>query len=434
MKKFSNVPVAPVSSQLGWFIVTLGALFYCYEFFLRVAPSVMIPALMDAYHVHAAQIGVLSAFYYYAYTPMQLIVGVLMDRYGPRRLLTAALIFCVLGSYLFEATNSIYFAEIGRFFVGFGSAFAFVGVLKLASVWLPPERFAMVSGITTALGMVGAMCGDIILTDLVKHAGWRHSMELSAILGIILAVLIWLFVRDSLPGERKQDAHQFRDMRHALIALLQVAKDWRVWLVGIIGNLLFLPTTAFAALWGINYIHEVYRLSTEDAGVVISMIFLGWAIGGPVAGWFSDYIKRRRLPIMIGSLVAGVLISLVIYMPGFPVKLLYPALLVFGIFSSVQVITFALGCDYISSKAAGTVVAFVNMLVTMGGLLFQPLIGFMLDMARNYSCPSCSQDSTVYTAFDYHVALFILPLGLFAGFVLSFFIKETHCKPLLRKG
>lgn len=432
-KRSHKVPVIKVSPALGWFICTLAALFYCYEFFLRVAPGVMIPNLEQAFHVHAVQIGMMFAFYYYAYTPMQLVVGILMDRYGPRRLLTAAILACVLGSVLFVATDSLVMAEVGRLFIGFGSAFAFVGVLKLATVWLPPERFAMVSGLATMLGMLGAICGDVLLTDLVQNVGWQKSMYLAAGIGIVLAFAVWIVVRDSLPGhnDRKGDPHQFRDMKHALKAFIFVAADWRIWVNGAIGGLLFLPTTAFAATWGINYVHQVYGFSTEESGVAISMIFWGWAVGGPVAGWLSDKIKNRRLPISVGTTVAGVLLSLVIYFPDFPASLLFITLFVFGVFSSVQVIVFATACDYTLKKAAGTAIAFTNMIVMLGGVIFVPMIGWLLDWSATARGATGTTD---YNAHDYRIALLLLSVGFVVTLILSFMMKETHAKPLLRKS
>lgn len=147
-----------------WLVCMLGALFYCYEYYLRIAPSVMTADLMRAFAISAAALGNLTAFYYYAYTPMQLPVGILMDRYGPRRLLVIAVLCCALGSYLFTQTSHIGIAQLGRFLVGFGSAFAFVGVLKLSALWLAPERFAFMSGFATTLGMLGAVIGDISLS------------------------------------------------------------------------------------------------------------------------------------------------------------------------------------------------------------------------------------------------------------------------------
>src|SRR5690606_5606120 len=128
------------------------------EYLLRITPGLMVEHLQVAFvpanalALDATHIGHLSAFYYYAYTPMQLPVGLMMDRYGPRNILTLAVLSCAIGTFIFASTTVFWIAAAGRFLIGFGSAFAFVGVLKLAASWLPANRFAFVSGLATTLG------------------------------------------------------------------------------------------------------------------------------------------------------------------------------------------------------------------------------------------------------------------------------------------
>ena len=103
---------------MPWLIVGLGALYYCYEYFLRITPSVITPELMRDYNLTGAQVGSLAAFYYHAYVPMQIVVGLLMDRYGPRRLLTLACILCAAGTYLFAGTHNLMIAKSWSILVG----------------------------------------------------------------------------------------------------------------------------------------------------------------------------------------------------------------------------------------------------------------------------------------------------------------------------
>src|SRR3989338_7867051 len=185
---------------LAWTICGIGALFYFYEYLLRVAPSVVTNELMLTYHIGAAALGNLTAFYYYIYSPMQLPVGLLMDRYGPRRLLTIATATCAIGTFLFTYTHYLWVAQVGRFLTGFGSAFAFVGVLKLATIWLPPQRFAMIAGLATTLGQIGGMVGVITLTALVNHGGWQSTFYLMAYIGVGLTILMYAVLRDHNPN------------------------------------------------------------------------------------------------------------------------------------------------------------------------------------------------------------------------------------------
>ena len=147
----------------AWSMVIICAIFYCYEYFLRISPGVMINQLMAYFHVEAREIGDIQQAYFYAYTPMQFVVGILVDRYRPKFLLPFAVLMCALGGYLTSATHMVWFAEFGRFLQGFGSAFAFVGAMKIAAVWLPKNRFSFVAGCVTTLGFIGAMFGQVVM-------------------------------------------------------------------------------------------------------------------------------------------------------------------------------------------------------------------------------------------------------------------------------
>jgi len=189
---------------LPWLICGLGCLFYSYQYLLNVSPSVMTNDLMMSYHINASELGNLTAFYYYIYAAMQMPVGMLMDHYGPRRLLTIAGLSCSVGTYLFACSDYLPLAELGRFMVGFGSAFAFVGALKLATIWLSPQKFAMISGMTMASGMLGAMAGDISLTSLVDHEGWKLTLFIAASFGVFLTMAIFTLIRDGKEKEKKK--------------------------------------------------------------------------------------------------------------------------------------------------------------------------------------------------------------------------------------
>jgi sugar phosphate permease len=411
---------------IPWLMCSIGALFYFYEYLLRVAPSVMTHELMLAYNISAAALGNLAAYYYYIYTPMQLVVGVSMDRFGPRRLFTVAGAACALGSYLFAATPQLWVAEIGRFLVGFGSAFAFVGVLKLATIWLPPQKFALVSGLTTTLGTVGGIVGNLLLTKLVAAHGWRSASFITVIAGLALTVFMFLTLRDGGRYQHRSDiSHQENSFKSVFIGLFKIIRNPQIWVTGAIGCLMYIPTSAFAELWGNPYLQEAYHFSPQAAAQAISMIFLGWAIGGPVMGWLSDRICQRRLPMSIGSAVAALLLAIVLYVPGVSAKAVYIIFFIFGFFSSAQVIVFAVGREISPLRSAGTAVALTNMFVMIGGVLFQPLIGKVLDM---FWSGQMADGIRVYSMGNFQLALSILPFGLLLTVVLSLFLRETYCR------
>ena len=412
---------------IPWMIVALGALYYCYEYFLRISPSIMTHELMREYHLTATEVGNLSACYYHAYVPMQILVGLLMDRYGPRRLLTAACLFCAIGTYLFAAGYNLQVAEIGRLCVGFGSAFAFVGALKLATIWLPPHRFAFISGAITCLGMLGAMTGDIVLRVLVDMLGWQVTIYASAFVGVILAFIIWIVVRDMNPVSRTYHADSLC-FHGLIIGLLSALKNPHIWLNGLIGFLLYLSLSAFAELWGISYLEQARGLSKTHAAYANSLIFLGWAIGAPLWGWFSDFIRLRRLPILIGSIFAFIVLSFLIYMPYLTVTEIDLLSFSFGLMCSAQVIVFAVCREVTSVRMAGTAIALTNMFVMIGGNFFQPIVGRLLDVKW---MGTFSEGVRTYSPAAYQYALSILPFSILLTIIALFFIRETYGRAVI---
>lgn len=419
-----------VSGRSFWFlsstICALGAIFYCYEYYLRVAPSVMVTGISEAYGIEAVAFGNLVACYYYAYTPMQLPVGMLMDKYGARRILTLACLCCALGSFLFVATNLLTVAQIGRFLVGFGSAFAYVGVLTLATNWLPSKAFAMFAGLACSLGMLGAISGDITLTVLVQYIGWKKTMYYAGFAGLLLTPVIWFVIKDK-PKHSKQSQPGYKKQSHSLKGLWVVMKNRQMWINGIIGSLMFLPIAAFAELWAVPFLRQAKGYSAEAAAIGVSMVFLGFAVGGPIWGWFSDRIRRRNLPLMLGALFSCGTISASIYMPNITHYGVLMALFLTGLFSSAQILVFAIGRDNNSHAITGTAMAFTNMVVMIGGAILQPMIGYFLDEAA-INHPHVHMQN--FLAQDYQSALGLLPICLLVASLLTFLLRETYCKQI----
>jgi predicted MFS family arabinose efflux permease len=410
-------------SYYGWLVWSLGALFYCYEYFLRISPNVFTGDLMSTYGLSGAALGNLVAFYYYAYTPMQLPVGILMDRFGPRMLLALASLCCAIGSFLFASTHIGAVAACGRFIVGFGSAFAFVGVLKLAAIWLRPDRFAMVTALATTLGTVGGMIGENGLTFLVREFGWQNTTFGAGFFGIILAFVIWAIVRNHKDDVDKSIHYKpivlskiFKDIGDAL-------KQRQIWLAGIIGCLFYMPTSVFAELWGVPYLEQARGFSQYQAAGAISMIFLGWALGGPVVGFISDHLRLRKPPLIIGGLLAAILFGSVLLTGALPFIIVCVVFFMFGTFSTAENITFAIARESCAPEIAGSAVAINNTLVMFGGMVLQPIVGKFLDHSWTGTMVNGAR---VFSTTAYQHALVILPIGLALGAILSFFIRETH--------
>lgn len=416
----------------AWFVCALGAIYYSYEYLLRISPSVMEHQLRAHFGLTATGFGFLSAVYYYAYVPLQVPVGILLDRYGPRILITLACLVCVGGTFLFAATNLYWVALTGRFLVGFGSAFAFVGVLKLATIWLPEDKLGMVSGMAAALGTVGGMVGDNLLGMLVIHLGWKQMVFITAWFGLFLSAILWMGIRDSHSG--KAFTGTVGSFRKSMLDLFIIAKNGQIWINGLFGCLVYLPTTVFAEAWGIPYLKHAHHLTQESANFSNSLLFLGFTIGAPCMGFLSDKMKKRKPPMFCGAIGAAIIMAVLIYMPNLNESVIYILMVTLGLFYSAQCIVFAVGRELSPNEAAGTAIAMTNMIVMLGAMFMQPLVGRLLDESlkshTQLSLPIENMSETalqlLYTPADYQFALSVIPIGIVIAALLTFLLRETH--------
>lgn len=417
----SDVQWDQAIKRKAYMIFFLAASFYLYEFVLQVAPSVMASPMMRTFHVTAEGFGIISAFYFYAYAPMQMPAGILFDRYGPRKLMTCALLLCSVGSFFFASTESVVTAALGRLLIGIGSAFSFIGVLVLLSRWFPARYFAILAGIAQAMSSAGAMFGEMPLAALVESVGWRAASFILAAIGIVLALLLWLFIRDfphqsiqSLPNQR------FRDEWRRLVAVCQHSHTWYT---GFYACAIWTPIAVFAVLWGVPFLQEKYHISVVMASGLCSMIWIGIGMGSPLLGWLSDRCCHRRLALGLSSLF-GLVASLAVLYADLSLPWMYVILILLGLGAGGQTVSFAVVKDNHPDHLVGTASGFNNLSVLIGGAFFQPLVGIILQ----HGDKTQSQDGVWhYAVLSYQQGLLVMPCCyLLSLLVVCFLLKESH--------
>lgn len=388
----------------------MGAVFYSYEFLLRILPSVMTSDLMQAHHLTTAGFGYLAATYYVIYTLMQLPVGLLIDRYGPRRLLLFASGICAMGSFLF-ASSSLTFAVIGRILIGLGSAFGFVGVLRLASLCLPLQRFALATGLVTTLGMIGGVIGDLGLSHLVEITNWHIAILSSAWMGVLLMMMFYC-----MPEIRHHWIHQREQQpRHLSEQIKTILRMPVIWLNGFVGSLLYIPLSVFGELWGISYLETVQELTRLEATLAVSWLMWGWAVGAPLAGWLADKMGRRYRVLLSGSFLSCLLILFVLQTHFSSHITLFFAMFLFGVFCSGQVLAMVIVRDICPSPLLGTGLAITNMIIMASSFIAQPLIGILM---RSHSFALTHHFYYASVSVDYRHAMYVVPASIFLGIVI----------------
>jgi len=412
-----------------WLIWALGAGFFLSEYFARVSPSIMVPELMQAFHVRALSLGTLSVYFYYTYVGVQIPVGALVDRFGAHKLLTVTALLCAMGCFLFAVSEGLHAAEMGRLLMGLGAAFSFVGTLKLATIWFPSSRFGLLAGLTQALGMLGAAIGEGPFASLVGAIGWRETMWLIGGVLLVLAILIGILVRDT-PGGRTEVANNRTSTRDLINGLGVILRNRQTWINAFYAGLIFAPTAAFAEMWGVTYLQHNYGLSLGTAAYAVAAIFIGWAVGGPFTGWISDRMRRRRPSMIASAGMSVVMMSAVLYFPHISTPVLFLFCFMYGFANTGVVSAYAVASEINPRAVTGVSIAFANMVSVLVGAGFQPIIGWLLDLQWD---GRTAHGVPVYTAQDFRYALSTMIGCLVLGFIVAFFVKETYCQPIMEK-
>lgn len=427
----SETSTAPIAGIRPWIVWSVGALFFCYAFFQRMVPSVTVADIMRDFGVSGAVLGNLAAFYFYAYAGLQIPVGVTIDRYGPRRVLTAAAILSGVGSLTFALAPTIGVAYMGRLLVGAGAGFALIGTLKLCAVWFPPERFALVTGLTTMLGALGAINGQAPLAAAIAAVGWRTTMVVAAVVAVAIGGLIWAIARDRRDDDvRPAETPSFPpSLCRGIGGLLATPHNW---VLPLIMGSMAVPMLAFAGLWGVPFMMEAYGLERPAAAATTSIFLVGHAIGSVVMGWFSDRIRRRKPPMIIGTVVVTAATAAVVFLPGMPLLMTQALLLAGGIASGATPVGFAFTREHNRAERAATAMGLVNLLNMGTAAAFQPLLGWLLDL--NWD-GRLVEGARIYSVATYRTAFVSMTILGVLGIIAALLVRETHCRPLeLRTG
>ena len=405
-----------------WLLATL---FYFFDNLLNVVPAAINGELQATFKLSPSELGLLASCYAWPYGFMQIPVGIMMDRVSPRKLLTFASILCTIGCLLFAVADQYLIACLSRILIGFGASFAVIGCSKISTIWFPNKLFALFMGLMVSVGMFGAAVGLSSVQAVTDILGWRKTMFIATTVSVLITFLIWWVIRDrqNVPADS-----QSTSLPPAIWpSLLEIVRSPQSWIIAIYAGLMFVPTQAFGALWGVPFLREAFNFTQIEAGQLNALIFVGWIVGGPMYGWLSDYIGRRNIPMYIANIASLIVIVWLIYGRYLPFTLvnfsftsIAVAMFLIGFFSSGFVIAFVSIKELNRKSISGTLIGYINTINPLSVAVLQWLIGVILGWLHT------SSDAPSYV--DFEKALFAVPVCLIASLVLLCFVKETYCK------
>lgn len=413
---------------LGITVWFSAALYYLYQYILRVSPMVMVDSIRFDFNLDAASFGTLMAISTFFYAAFQVPVGVLSDLFSARRMILLSLIACVIGIGLFGYTDNLIIAYGARVLIGLGSAAAFICVSKISSEWFPIEQKSLWFAATVMMGTTGAVLGGKPLAQLVTAYGWRESLWILTWIGVVVFIVNLIFLRkkpqklEDISSKDNFNKLEKEQRKEISTQIMEVFFSRSCWLYACVAMGMYLSISVFADLWGVSFFQEKYGVDREVAAQSISMTYYGTCAGVLFTALLSHYLGNSRLIIGGSALMVSILMTIVVFSNDFGFTTISVLMIMIGFFAGGEVLCFSESCKHMNINVAATVTGFLNFIITLGGAIMQKVFGSALDWF--WDGQLTTEGVRFYTISHYKSTLSIIILISLSSFILAFFLPD----------
>ena len=396
------------SRIMAYFIWIIASIFYAYQYILRVMPSIMFDEIMQQFHIDAAIFGQFSGLYYIGYTLMHLPIGIMLDRWGPRKIMSCCMLLTVIGLLPIIFTENWIYLIAGRILIGIGSSAAILGAFKIIRMTFQEKHFTRMLSFSVTIGLIGAIYGGGPVSSMCSTLGYKSVVQIFAISGLLLAFFTYLIVPEI-------DSTNQASIISNIKALFSNKK---VILLCCFAGFMVGPNEGFVDVWGATFLKQVYGFDASISSYLPSMIYVGMCFGGPALSFIADKTGRY-----LGSIITAGIVMLIVFTM-LVAKLLTVngvtiGFLLVGICCAYQIIAIYKASTYVPENMAGLTTAIANMIIMSFGYGFNALIGIIID---------ANKGAEVAQQFIYGIG--VIPLALVIGIIgfVIFSFKERENK------
>ena len=356
------------SRRVAWFVWMIASIFYAYQYILRVMPNIMLDDITRQFHIDAAVFGQFSGIYYIGYSLMHLPIGIMLDRFGPRKIMTGCILLTVLGLLpIIFAENWIY-PIIGRALIGIGSSAAILGTFKIIRLTFKEQHFPRMLSFSVTIGLIGAIYGGGPVSYMCSILGYKMVVNIFIAIGVLLAGVTYLIV-----PEVKPDKHA-----SVLSSIKVIVTHRKVMMLCCFSGLMLGPLEGFSDVWGSAFLQQVYGLNAATAHYLPSMIFIGMCFGAPILSLVAEKTGHY-----LGAIIAAGLIMFLTFAALVTHSLTVPSItisfILVGICCAYQILAIYKASTYVPENLAGLTTAVANMIIMSFGYGFHSVMGFIIN-------------------------------------------------------
>jgi len=385
---------------------------YTVSQFLRTSLGVLSPNLMHDFNINPNNMGLLGGVFFLSFAIFQIPAGILIDKYGPRKVMSSVIIFAVLGSIIFALSNSFYTLLIGRALMGLGCSICLMGSLVLITRWTDSDQFSKLAGIILAVGGIGGLLATTPLSYFSELFGWRLSFWLAAAVTFCVMVLYYFILED-----RKNDLILNRSNETiSLKNLLFILKERNFKFMIPMSLMSYSSLVVILGLWGAPYLKDIHGLDSVERGKILMLMAISWNIGSFVFGRLRSIFGNYKNVVIFGATGVIILLFILSIITEINSILLYILFCILGFFGAFSVALISHYQVLFDKEYMGRALSTANFF-NFGGVFFvQWLTGKIIYLMGG--------DSTGAPIEAYRLAFLFVAILLLISLCIYFFSNE----------
>jgi sugar phosphate permease len=287
-----------------WRVFVPFALAYFLSYFYRVVNAVIAPNLVADLHIGPADLGLLTSTYFITFASFQLPLGVLLDRFGPRRIESGLLLFAAAGALTFGLNSNLLGLSIGRALIGLGVSAGYMAAIKAFTLWFTPRQWPSINGLHLAIGGLGALSATLPVELLLGYTDWRGVFIIFSILTIMAAAVIFFVV-----PEKEQEAVHL-SLGEQLRGVAGVFTSRLFWKIAPLATLSQATAMAIQGLWSGPWLRDMAGMDRYQTAEVLFLNSLSMTAGFVFIGFMTVRLNRAGIKPMntgVGCMVVFML-------------------------------------------------------------------------------------------------------------------------------
>ena len=402
---------ARLGGARAWFVWALAVTFVVYYFSFQTGYAIVNARVQDDVGLTVSQVATVAAIYTWVFAFCQFFSGALLDRLGAGKILPVAIALVTIGIFMFANARDYSTLLLSQLVIAVGACSGFVGAGYVGGQWFGMAKFSFMFGLVQFAASFFSAFNQNLLSLVLTSVPWRELFNYIGVFGIALFVAGALFIRNPEPVARPSEG--FGAFVGSVVRnILEVAKIRHIWVAAAFGALCFGVMLGLGVVWGPKLV-AVRGFDARTANWAASLLWLGLAAGCLIVPKWSDIIRRRKLPVLVGIIVQMAALAMLIYLPSLSAPMAMALCFAFGFANAVHMLAFSTAADVVQPSQIGTSAALVNgiMFIVGGIMISRP--GMRIGLGLEQGLEAKSLELAQYAARPLMLAIVLaLPIAL----------------------